>query len=52
MTNHDLNIGQQRGKMRDVSLIVADRRFQRRLDLARIRGATVAAKWPRNKAFI
>src|SRR5262249_47688902 len=33
MPDNDLRVRQQRDKMRDVALIVEDRRFQRRLDL-------------------
>jgi hypothetical protein len=75
MTDDDLCLAQQGGKLRRVALIVEDRRLQwrlvfghepaiaeyvimtmlaltHRLTLARIRGATPAAKWPRNRAFI
>jgi hypothetical protein len=52
MSDHDLGFGQQRSKLRRIALIVEDRGFERRLTSARIRGATVAAKCPRNRAFI
>src|SRR5882757_4604975 len=48
MTDHDLRIRQQRGKLRRIVLIVEDRGLQRRLDLGenprRDRGGEMAEK--------
>ena len=48
MTDHDLRIGQQRGKLRRIALIIEDRGFERRLHLGenprRDRGGEMAEK--------
>jgi hypothetical protein len=52
MPDHNLRFRQQRRKLSRIALVSKDRGSNGVLTLARTRGATSAAKWPRNKAFI